>query len=70
MGVGGYALGALYVIAKQLRNGYELGFEWPNLFPAAHLLVLVSLAMVAVDVLVEGLLGGWRRTMDDTEEEP
>ena len=70
VGVGGYALGALYVIAKQLRNGYELGFEWPNLFPAAHLLVLVSLAMVAVDVLVEGLLGGWRRTMDDTEEEP
>ena len=55
----------LFVIAKQIRNGYELGFEWPNLFSAAHGLVLVSLALLAVDVVVEGLVGGWRRTVDD-----
>ena len=58
-------LGGLFVIAKQIRNGYELGFEWPNLFSAAHGLVLVSLALLAVDVVVEGLVGGWRRTVDD-----
>ena len=65
VGIGGYGLGGLFVIAKQIRNGYELGFEWPNLFSAAHGLVLVSLALLAVDVVVEGLVGGWRRTVDD-----
>ena len=64
LGIGGYALGSLFVVGKQLRNSYELGFEWPNLFAPAHVLVLISLAMLAVDVLVEGLLGGWRRTVD------
>lgn len=65
LGIGGYALGSLFVVGKQVRNQYELGFEWPNLFATAHVLVLVSLAMLAVDVLVEGLLGGWRRTVGD-----
>ncbi|MEZ5381320.1 MAG: alpha-(1-_3)-arabinofuranosyltransferase family protein [Microthrixaceae bacterium] len=66
LGVGAYAAGALWVVGKQLRNAesYDLGFEWPNLFPSAHGLVLAALAMMALDVLVEGLLGGWRRSVD------
>ncbi len=68
VGIGSYGLGVLFVIAKQFRNGYELGFEWPNLFPAAHGLVLLSLALLAVDVLAEGLVGGWRRSVDDDFE--
>lgn len=61
-------LAAAYVLAKQWRNEFPLGFDWPRHFTAVNSLTMFAYALLSVECATEVLRAGWRRTadLDDT----
>lgn len=64
LSVGSLLLAALYVIARQYRNGFPADFEWPQNFEAVHILGLLAVGLLVVEAVIEAQRAGWRREVD------
>ncbi len=62
--VASWGLVGAFVVAKQVRNGFPLDFDWPQHFDAVNSLGLLAYVLLAVDAVVEAVRGGWRRDAD------
>lgn len=53
--LGALGAAAAFVVLKQIRNGYETDFRWPQWFEVTHAWTLVGVLLLGVDVLVDRL---------------
>lgn len=60
--LGTFALAAAFVVAKQWRNEFPDDFDWPQKFGLVHPLGMVSALLLGVELSVEAIRAGWRRT--------
>jgi arabinofuranan 3-O-arabinosyltransferase len=56
----GFPFVASWYVLKQARNHYAMGVEWPSVFRPAHQVVLITVLLLAADVVI-GAFGRWRR---------
>jgi len=60
--LGALGLAAAFVVAKQWRNEFPDDFDWPQKFDLVHPLGMVSALLLGVELSVEAIRAGWRRT--------
>ncbi len=56
---------AAYIVARQVRNDFPLGFDWPQRFDLTHQPMLTVAVLLGIEALVEGVRGGWRRKVSN-----
>ncbi|KAA0234941.1 MAG: Alpha-(1-_3)-arabinofuranosyltransferase [Acidimicrobiales bacterium] len=65
LSVGSLLAAALYVVARQYRNGFPADFEWPQNFEAVHILGLLAAGFLVVEAVIEAQRAGWRREVEN-----
>ncbi len=54
-------LAAAFVVARQVRSGIPVDFDWPLRFSVVNPLVMSAFVLLAAEAVIEALRAGWRR---------